>query len=423
VPNRRSAIVSRELLKPPEEEEPAKSTLPDVTEVSIGCRGHGEKVAKVQGQQEKEEELDIGCRGIGLQVADAPLPRKVKDQQEEEKEPETKEGDQQQQPRQQQQQLLTSADYCPAVHAAAAPMNERPVGLKGQAVISEKALAAIAVPDGHLRVELQRTSPSTMWGFIWDSHILEKKSMRVLERVLEGSPVDEWNQHHPEQLVKPGDILLKVNEWAEQLETQTVELRRNHIICEFKPANGGNSAVGSHGTERLLPQKQLLQQQPLQQQPQKQQQCQQEQQENVALAPLSQRLELPKSVAANAYKNAASSLATTPAATRSRFEAELSRETREQRWGFIWDPKAVEKRNMRVVERITAGSIADQWNQANPEHQIRPGDQLVSINGKSGRMEVLTIELQRQLLVQCEFEPVDHAVTKLNLKAVTKHAR
>jgi len=85
----------------------------------------------------------------------------------------------------------------------------------------------------------------------------------------------------------------------------------------------------------------------------------------------------------------------------------LKRTQTSERWGLIWDSQIMEKRNVRVVEKVSPNTIAAEWNSQNPGHEIRIGDTLIQVNGKSGRLEFIGMELSRSLDILCEFKPVE----------------
>mmetsp|Transcript_105828 Transcript_105828/g.309553 ORF Transcript_105828/g.309553 Transcript_105828/m.309553 type:complete len:101 (+) Transcript_105828:148-450(+) len=64
----------------------------------------------------------------------------------------------------------------------------------------------------------------------------------------------------------------------------------------------------------------------------------------------------------------------------------------------------MDKQHIRVIDRISPGSLAEQWNRLHPDCAVSPGDRLVQVNGQSGGLEVLSRELSRKGQVACEFQ-------------------
>jgi len=83
----------------------------------------------------------------------------------------------------------------------------------------------------------------------------------------------------------------------------------------------------------------------------------------------------------------------------------LMRNSSMEKFGFVWDPQAMDRHLLRVVDRISPGSLAERWNSGNPSRAVGAGDLLVRVNGKAGALEVLSRELARGGRVVCEFKP------------------
>merc|ERR1719253_1456032 len=94
-----------------------------------------------------------------------------------------------------------------------------------------------------------------------------------------------------------------------------------------------------------------------------------------------------------------------PAPAPGNFTVELRRSSARERWGFIWEAKKMEQSNLRVVEKVSPGSLAATWNGENPGREVLKGDVLVKVNGVGGSMEALTMELSKTLRAVCEFTP------------------
>eukprot|EP00439_Symbiodinium_sp_Y106_P051512 s1744_g6.t2 len=87
------------------------------------------------------------------------------------------------------------------------------------------------------------------------------------------------------------------------------------------------------------------------------------------------------------------------------YVVELRRQNPAERFGFGWDVKKLEKDNVRVISKVLPGTLAAKWNERPPPGcEVRPGDTLVKVNGKQGRIELLTVELSKMYVV-CEFQP------------------
>jgi hypothetical protein len=98
---------------------------------------------------------------------------------------------------------------------------------------------------------------------------------------------------------------------------------------------------------------------------------------------------------------------------------ELKRASDKDKWGFVWEQQAMNKRQERMLEKVTLGSPADEWAKAHPE-DLRSGDQLVKVNGRGGRLEILTMELRKSTIL-CEFKPaVPRATAPLDGGAAAK---
>merc|ERR1719253_622828 len=76
-----------------------------------------------------------------------------------------------------------------------------------------------------------------------------------------------------------------------------------------------------------------------------------------------------------------------PAPAPGNFTVELRRSSARERWGFIWEAKKMEQSNLRVVEKVSPGSLAATWNGENPGREVLKGDVLVKVNGVGGSME------------------------------------
>lgn len=87
---------------------------------------------------------------------------------------------------------------------------------------------------GRYVVELTRASSRQRWGFAWEPQPLDKEQRRILNRVVPGSAAHQWCLQHPEAALCKGDVLMKVNEREGEIETITIELCRNHVVCEFQ---------------------------------------------------------------------------------------------------------------------------------------------------------------------------------------------
>jgi len=76
-------------------------------------------------------------------------------------------------------------------------------------------------------------------------------------------------------------------------------------------------------------------------------------------------------------------------------------------WGFEWEKSGFRASRVRVIENLQAGSVVEGWNRdqvGNPDRQLRPGDRLISANGKRSPDEI-TGEL-RGTEVELEFHRV-----------------
>lgn len=283
---------------------------------------------------------------------------------------------------------------------------------------AEASPPSAASAPGFRTVQLQRSSAAERWGFVWDAQAVEKRSLRVLEKISPGSLTAEWNKTHPSLEVRPGDTLLSVNGKSGRMELMTVELTRNRIVCEFQlgksldngsgisapiaPWNGGTTRSnskpsGSGASARVAP-------------------------ANSGSTCSSSKL------VGGGGGHAATSAATgsggrggatgaagsvsgggpsevqaIAARSGDTHTMELHRSTPTERWGFVWDAQVLEKQNLRMVEKISPTSPAAAWNSANPLMQVQPGDTLVTVNGKGGRLELMTVELSRNHIV-CEFQ-------------------
>lgn len=89
------------------------------------------------------------------------------------------------------------------------------------------------------------------------------------------------------------------------------------------------------------------------------------------------------------------------------YVVELERKSVASRWGFVWDVDSLRNNFSRVVNHVAARSLAAEWNENHPEKGIARGDMLITVNGKSGRLELLTMELGRNSIC-CEFKPAVH---------------
>jgi len=285
------------------------------------------------------------------------------------------------------------------------------------------------VTAGNYGIELRRSMLTERWGFAWESRMLETDGIRVLHKVAPGSLLAEWNLHNPGKLVKPGDRLVAVNGKAGRMEVMTVELSRSfRIVCEFCPVDGQTSAqlpatcAGADSAPSR--QKQAL---------------------DVAAAPahglgdtsvevMSGRgnPEVPEGASASAQCTAPGepgepgpepgpepptlALREPPAPTEKPLElapgdglapghvnVELRRGRSSDRWGYVWNAQALDQRNVRVLEKVTPGSIAAAWNSSNGSRELRAGAMLIMVNGQSGSLEHMTMELARNHIV-CVFQ-------------------
>lgn len=127
----------------------------------------------------------------------------------------------------------------------AAPASGKDVSSPSAAEPADTDSSAPAKPleEGNYIVELNRDVASDRWGFVWDSQALEKRSQRILQKISPGTLASKWNSTHSSAPMRAGDMLVGVNGKAGRLELLTVELCRNHIICEFK--RGSASSVTS----------------------------------------------------------------------------------------------------------------------------------------------------------------------------------
>lgn len=243
------------------------------------------------------------------------------------------------------------------------------------------------VREGHFGVELTRSSAQVHWGFIWHPKTMEQRHERVLEKLRPNSPADEWNRLHPDQGIRVGDTLVKVNGKGGRLELLTVELGKTHIFCEFKPSeprqslghpssSSSASAVSLQGTST-----------------------------SKTTRPASKEGPYPKVIPINDVREDGRA-GVSPGLHRVTYKVELSRKTSSQRWGFVWDDKVMERCEARVVSKITPGSLVSEWNVAHPTRQVQVGDTLVGVNGVVGRMELLTVELSK-MRIECELRSGD----------------
>lgn len=274
------------------------------------------------------------------------------------------------------------------------------------------------VAPGHYGVELHRDSAKQRWGFIWDAQALEKRSVRVLEKVPLGSIAAEWNCANPGREARPGDTLVKVNGQSGRLEKLTLELSRNHIMCEFQP-----------GEPRPVPEPYIRPNPIVSPLPAADQISAPSTLKPVPTHAVKTELtESPSSVkeidpnigsqgstavpvATPAHKPIASAAVSAGSEllpsvfdiAPGHYGVELKRSAATQQWGFTWDSLAMEKKGIRIVEKISPNSLVAQWNLSHGE-DVRLGDELVKVNGRSGRMEAMTMELRKNHVV-CEFRP------------------
>lgn len=199
------------------------------------------------------------------------------------------------------------------------------------------------VADGNYGIELRRDRASQHWGLVWESQVMEKSCERVVEKITPGSITCHYNRDNPSRPVNKGDTLVKVNGRGGRMEIIGLELRKNHIFLEFRPhssSGGTDSGVADYQIPADLPSSHRV--------------------------------------------------------------ACLQRRPGE-RWGIMWDSVRLEKDHVRVVDSITAGGLAEQWNKANPDQAILPGYRLLKVNGVEGRIELHGVEFAKKDRVVLEF--------------------
>jgi hypothetical protein len=86
------------------------------------------------------------------------------------------------------------------------------------------------------------------------------------------------------------------------------------------------------------------------------------------------------------------------------YGVELRRDRASVHWGFVWESQVMERAGERVVEKVTAASIAARYNSENSSRPVNKGDTLVKVNGRGGRMEVIGMELRKNHIF-LEFRP------------------
>lgn len=261
--------------------------------------------------------------------------------------------------------LLTA----PALVAPLAVPPVVPAALQTGTAGSDAAAAKIFKPaEGNFLVELHRASPAVRWGFVWNSQVMDKQQERVVEKVFPSSPAADWNASKPALSVRPGDRLVRVNGEGGCLETMTMELCRHVIACEFQPDE-------------------------------------------------------PRPTTGPTTLKAGSSVAAEPLLADLQpgcYGVDLKRASLVEKWGFTWDAEALEKRNLRIVDRIAPGSFADLWCKQRPDCPLRRGDELVKVNGRGERLETMTVELGRSLRILCEFRSVGPSCTAVQLSPAAK---
>jgi len=90
--------------------------------------------------------------------------------------------------------------------------------------------------EGNYVVQLRREKPTDRYGFAWDANFLEKQNLRVINKILPGTLAAAWNASAPPGCdIRSGDLLVKVNGREGRLELMTVELSKQHVVCEFQP--------------------------------------------------------------------------------------------------------------------------------------------------------------------------------------------
>mmetsp|Transcript_2645 Transcript_2645/g.6215 ORF Transcript_2645/g.6215 Transcript_2645/m.6215 type:complete len:179 (+) Transcript_2645:81-617(+) len=77
-----------------------------------------------------------------------------------------------------------------------------------------------------------------------------------------------------------------------------------------------------------------------------------------------------------------------------RWEVRLVKENETDMFGLVWVTSKSE-RNGFPVRAIRKDRVVDLWNRANPQNEIRPGDIILSANGKADA-ESMKAELQSQ---------------------------
>lgn len=290
-------------------------------------------------------------------------------------------------------------------------------------------VASSAGPRGMYRVELHRESVAQRWGFIWDDTVLERNEFRIVRRVAPGSLVSEWNATHPGQDVRAGDMLVNVNGTGKigGVEAFSLELRKNDIVCDFRPRDmqlgkgEDNSMANWTSASCSVPQAPsaapwaAMSTSPEAQcahgagAPQSGS-CRSPAVENTAADTLPRRtgatplgmLQAPQP-SVESRKGSLHAHHMPPKA--GHYHVELRRSSTSTRWGFVWEVEAMDRSYVRILSKVRPGTLADEWNIANPGREMQPGDTLVGVNGQTGRLELLTIELTKEHIV-CEFKSV-----------------
>eukprot|EP00931_Biecheleriopsis_adriatica_P026872 TRINITY_DN1626_c0_g1_i8.p4 TRINITY_DN1626_c0_g1~~TRINITY_DN1626_c0_g1_i8.p4 ORF type:complete len:121 (+),score=21.59 TRINITY_DN1626_c0_g1_i8:716-1078(+) len=65
---------------------------------------------------------------------------------------------------------------------------------------------------------------------------MDTLGVRILERVSPNSLASDWNHRNPGRDARKGDQLVRVNGVGGSAEKMSLELKKNAVRCEFKPA-------------------------------------------------------------------------------------------------------------------------------------------------------------------------------------------